>query len=167
MRRYLGLDLSMSSAGIAVIEVEDREPKLITAFRIKTNPKERHGLRLHQISKALRKVHDDYTPFDAIIREKGFSRFAATTQALFKVVGVSDVVLRDYFIVELSPTTIKKTMTGSGKAEKIEVEYAVREILNLDSTYLFASDDASDACAVILTYLIENKLIDHEGAVKI
>jgi len=162
-KRYLGLDLSMSSAGIAVIDVEGRKPSLVTAFRIKTNPKERHGLRLHQISKGLREAHDKHAPFDTIIREKGFSRFAATTQTLFKVVGVSDVVLRDYHVIELSPTTIKKTMTGSGKAEKIEVEYAVRELLGLDASYLFISDDASDACAVILTYLIENSLIDKQG----
>jgi crossover junction endodeoxyribonuclease RuvC len=150
----------MSSAGVAVIDVEDRTPKLVTAFRIKTNPKERHGQRLHVISKGLRKVHDENAPFEAIIREKGFSRFAATTQALFKVVGISDVVLRDYNIVELSPTTIKKAMTGNGKAEKIDVEYAVRELLDLDASYIFISDDASDACGVILTYLIEKGLID-------
>jgi crossover junction endodeoxyribonuclease RuvC len=159
-KRYLGLDLSMSSAGVAVIEIVGRKPSLVTAFRIKTNPKQRHGERLHVIAQGLRKVHDEHSPFDTIIREKGFSRFAATTQALFKVVGVSDVVLRDYTIVELSPTTIKKTITGSGKAEKIVVEYGVRELLNLDASYLFISDDASDACAVILTYLIEKGLID-------
>lgn len=166
-KRYLGLDLSMSSAGVAVIDVEDRTPKLVTAYRIKTNPKQRHGERLHVIAKGIRAVHDEHAPFDTIIREKGFSRFAATTQALFKVVGISDLILRDYKIIELSPTTIKKCVTGSGKADKLEVEYAVREILGLDSTYLFISDDASDACAVILTHLIENKLIDHKGGVRL
>jgi Holliday junction resolvasome RuvABC endonuclease subunit len=51
-------------------------------------------------------------------------------------------------------------MTGNGKAEKIDVEYAVRELLDLDASYIFISDDASDACGVILTYLIEKGLID-------
>jgi len=161
-RLFLGLDLSMSSAGIAVLELEGRTPKLLTAYRIKTNAKQRHGERLHQIARELKSTLKEYEPFDTIIREKGFSRFAATTQALFKVVGVSDVILRDYHIVELSPTSIKKTMTGNGRAEKADVEQAVREVLQLDDNYIFVSDDASDAVGVVLAYLIENGLI--EGA---
>lgn len=159
-RTYLGLDLSMSSAGVAVIEVQDGKPNLITAYRIKTNPKQRHGERLHVIAQGIKKTLQEYAPFDTVIREKGFSRFAATTQALFKVVGVSDVVLRDYHITELPPTTVKKAVTGNGKADKIEVEYAVREILGLDASYIFISDDASDACGVILAYLLENGIIE-------
>ncbi|PFJ12474.1 crossover junction endodeoxyribonuclease RuvC, partial [Bacillus cereus] len=102
----------------------------------------------------------EYEPFDTIVREKGFSRFAATTQALFKVVGVSDLVLRVYHIVELSPTTIKTIMTGSGKAGKEEVELAVRDVLGLGEDYIFISDDESDACAVILAYLLENGILE-------
>ncbi|MFB5568633.1 crossover junction endodeoxyribonuclease RuvC [Bacillus cereus] len=159
-RRFLGLDLSMSSAGVAVIDLVDGALELRTAYRIKTNPKQRHGQRLNQIAQELRSTLKEYEPFDTIVREKGFSRFAATTQALFKVVGVSDLVLRDYHIVELSPTTIKKIMTGSGKAGKEEVELAVRDVLGLGEDYIFISDDESDACAVILAYLLENGILE-------
>ncbi|QCY65025.1 crossover junction endodeoxyribonuclease RuvC [Bacillus thuringiensis] len=159
-RRFLGLDLSMNSAGVAVIDLVDGALELRTAYRIKTNPKQRHGQRLNQIAYELRNTLREYEPFDTIVREKGFSRFAATTQALFKVVGVSDLVLRDYHIVELSPTTIKKIMTGSGKAGKEEVELAVRDVLGLGEDYIFISDDESDACAVILAYLLENGILE-------
>lgn len=158
-RRFLGLDLSLNSAGVAIIDLIDNELHLIHKFRIKTNPKQRHGQRLHKIATELRQTLVEYEPFDTIIREKGFSRFAQTTQALFKVVGISDLVLRDYEIHEISPTTIKRVMTGDGKADKKAVEKAVRELLDLDDSYIFISDDESDACAVILTHMIENKII--------
>ncbi|MEC0037208.1 crossover junction endodeoxyribonuclease RuvC [Bacillus cereus] len=162
-RRFLGLDLSLASAGVAIIDLEDGNLDLVHKFRIKTNPRQRHGQRLHVIATELKKASIEFAPFDTIIREKGFSRFAQTTQALFKVVGISDLVLRDYKIEEISPTTIKRVMTGDGKADKAAVEKAVRRYLNLRDDFIFISDDESDACAVILTHLVENKIIEKRG----
>lgn len=60
----------------------------------------------------------------------------------------------------ISPTTVKKTLTGDGRAEKPAVAAAVRRYLALPSDYEFATDDESDACAVILAYLIAEGVID-------
>ncbi|MDA2128710.1 crossover junction endodeoxyribonuclease RuvC [Bacillus cereus] len=158
-RRFLGLDMSLASAGVAVIDLVDGELRIVHKQRIKTNPKQRHGERLHKIAAELKSVMLEYQPFDTVVREQGFSRFAKTTQALFKVIGVSDLVLRDYAIVEISPTTIKRIMTGDGKADKEAVERAVRKIMRLDDDYIFLSDDESDACAIVLTHLIQSNLI--------
>lgn len=61
------------------------------------------------------------------MREKGFFRFPHETQALFKVMGVADLVAwqkqRTEYI-EIAPTTIKKLLTGSGKATKEDVAAA-------------------------------------------
>lgn len=157
---YLGLDLSLSSSGIAVMEVIERVPYLIIATQVKTKPSESHGWRLYTIARGLRDIRKEHEPFAAIVREKGFSRFAAATQAIFKVVGVVDFFLRDYDIEEISPTTVKKHVAGSGKAKKDEVEAGVRKILDLDESYKFSSDDASDAVGVVLTYLYKEDLID-------
>jgi crossover junction endodeoxyribonuclease RuvC len=158
--RYLGLDMSMSSTGVAVVEVDNKRPKLLLATRIKTNSKHRHGLRLYQIARTLRNIEAKYGPFKAIIREKGFSRFAAATQAIFKSIAMSDVVFKDYDIEEYSPTTVKKTIAGAGKSSKDDVESMVRELLELDESYKFESDDASDACGIVLTYLLKEGLIN-------
>lgn len=157
--RYLGLDMSLSSAGVAVIEVDEGIPNLLLATRIRTNPKHNHGKRLYQIASRLRDISAEYGPFKGVIREKGFSRFAAATQAIFKAVGISDVVFKDYEIVEYSPTTVKKVIAGAGKSSKDKVEDMVREWLVLDEDYKFESDDASDACGIILTHLIKEGLI--------
>jgi len=156
---YLGLDMSLSSAGVAVIEVEEGLPKLLLATRAKTNPKHNHGKRLYQIAGKLRSVSDDYGPFQAVIREKGFSRFAKATQAIFKSIGISDIVFKEFDIIEYSPTTIKKVIGGAGRSSKDTVEEMVREILGLEDDYKFESDDASDAAAIILTHLIKEKII--------
>lgn len=58
------------------------------------------------------------------VRERGFSRFPHETQTLFKVMGIADLAAwqkHQSEYIELAPTTIKKLLTGSGKANKQEV----------------------------------------------
>jgi crossover junction endodeoxyribonuclease RuvC len=161
MARYLGLDLSLSSPGFAVIEVTDGVPHLLHASHRKTNAKQTHGQRLEDIAEELQAIILTYKPFAAVIRERGFSRHQATTQTLFKVVGISDMITAHfgYSIEEIPPTTVKKLVTGDGKADKAEVERAVRRWLTLPADYTFAKDDESDAVAVVLAYLIQNEKI--------
>ena len=99
-----------------------------------------------------------------VVREKGFSRFATTTQTLFKVVGVSDLTILDLMgvnnIEEITPTSVKKYTTGDGKASKMDVMDAVRNYLVTDQKdFKFYSDDVSDAVAVGISYAIKNGLL--------
>ena len=93
------------------------------------------------------------------VREKGFSRFPHETQALFKVVGVADLAAWKKChteFVEIAPTTVKKLLTGSGKASKEEVAAALESYVG-EQTY--GSDDESDALAVGMAWLMLNKMI--------
>lgn len=60
----------------------------------------------------------------------------------------------------LSPSTVKRLVAGNGKAEKEDVADAVRKLLGLPLDHVFSSDDESDACAVVLAWLIQNGVID-------
>ncbi|GAA0840590.1 hypothetical protein GCM10008915_36440 [Bifidobacterium pullorum subsp. gallinarum] len=62
--------------------------------------------------------------------------------------------------VNLAPTTVKKTLCGSGSADKKEVAEAVRKYCRLPADYKFATDDESDAAAIVLAHLIRENLID-------
>lgn len=158
-KRYLGLDLSLSSPGFAVITLEDGQPLVLETSHVRTNSKHSHGQRLSIIEAEIKRLIETYGPFEAVIREKGFSRFPAVTQSLFRVVGVSDLTLKDYKITEISPTQVKKIVTGNGKADKAEVERCVRKMLRIDRLDYFVCDDESDAAAVVLAYLIDKGVI--------
>lgn len=161
--RILGLDISLSSTGVSIVEVKRKKPKLVKAFCIRTNPKDRHGLRLYTITERLKETIEEFGPFDAIVRERGFSRFAASTQAIYKVHGVVDLLFKDRDIIDIPPTTVKKIITGDAKSSKEKVEKEVRKILRLSSQYSFASDDASDATAVSLAFLLSKEIIRKES----
>jgi len=164
----LALDLSLSSPGFAVIAVTDEgDPILLEKSHVKTNANQSHGYRLHQIAVELERLMLNYKP-EHIVRERGFSRFPTTTQALFKVVGVSDFLAqitgtREKFttnIYEIAPTTVKKAVTGNGRASKKDVEKEVAKWLQIDRTNFFETDDESDAAAVGLAYLVENGITE-------
>lgn len=159
----LAMDLSLTSPGFAVLAVFEGEPIILEASHVKTDAKQPHGARLSQISHEIMRLASLYEP-EHVVREKGFSRFPAVTQTLFKVVGVSDLTLNQFGIYvgksgEISPTSVKKAVTGNGRADKQAVQDAVMEILQLERIY-FANDDESDAAAVGIAYLKQEGLIE-------
>ncbi|MGV2794976.1 crossover junction endodeoxyribonuclease RuvC, partial [Clostridium perfringens] len=121
--------------------------------------KEKHIVKkLKNIQLALLELIKTYKQ-DMICREKGFYRFAVTTQKLFKVVGTSDLNAYDCGyseeIPEYSPTTVKKHLTSSGKAEKDSVELSVRgDLIEEQENFEFTTNDISDAVAVGITHLL-------------
>lgn len=158
--KILAMDLSLSSPAFAVLKVENGVPKVEHLSHLKTNTKKTHGYRLFEIYKhmdAIYKAHPDITN---VVREKGFSRFAAVTQTLFKVVGISDVcAFKNGFdgVAELSPTTVKKAVTGTGKASKDDVATNIKTYFAEEIQ--FKNDDESDAVAVGLTFLKQKKAL--------
>lgn len=165
----LAKDLSLNGPGFAVLAVsDDKEPILLECTCIKSDTSKPHGFRLNRIEDEIERLITKYNP-EHIVREKGFSRFAAMTQALYKVVGVSDNATyrkTSAVIDEISPTTVKKEIAGNGKATKEEIAEAVFRIMRIDNRDEFYGrggkliDDKTDAIAVGLTYLKQKKLIE-------
>src|SRR5699024_746746 len=156
------MDLSLNGPGFAVLAVApEGHPILLEKSHLK--PKgTTHGRKLGQISEEIDRYLCEYSP-EHIVREKGFSRFAATTQALYKVVGIADLyayMRMEKTIHEIAPTSVKKIVTGSGKASKGDVQEAVIRRLQIDKPDFFANDDESDAVAVGLAYFIQKGLVD-------
>lgn len=163
--RVLALDLSLSSPGFAVLATSDvdgaRKPVILEASHVKTNARRPHGYRLAQIEAEMERLIVFYKP-KHIVRERGFSRFAATTQAIFRVVGVSDLIAQRHGIekiAEITPTSVKKIVTGNGKASKGDVQQAVMRALSIEQEDYFANDDESDAAACGLAYMVQEGII--------
>lgn len=159
----LALDLSLNGPGFAVLAVEPstKKPILLDVRSLVLTRHKTHGPKLHATSEVIEHLVEMYEPTH-IVREKGFSRFPATTQSLFKVVGATELSLyRKGFdkVSEIAPTSVKKLTTGNGKASKDEVADAVYSILQITQKDYFANDDETDATAVGIAYLRQKGLI--------
>lgn len=170
----LAMDLSMNLPCMVVLRITDTKPKKIIIQDVvyvdnKTRPtKKPNSVKLQEINNALKDlIYDNQLELCSdlhIVREKGFSRFALTTQTLFRVVGVTDLTVLDFLgvkdITEITPTSVKKLVTGDGKASKDDVMDEVRNYLcDEQKDYKFYSDDVSDAVGVGIAYCIKKGLL--------
>lgn len=158
--KVLAMDLSLSSPAFAVLSVEKGVPKVEHLSHVKTNSKKSHGYRLFEIYHHMDDIYKKHPDITDVVREKGFSRFATTTQTLFKVVGLSDACAFDYGfeqVAEIAPTQVKKAISGTGKGSKDDVALGIKKYI--PEELHFATDDESDAVAVGLTYLIQKKAL--------
>lgn len=90
------------------------------------------------------------------VRERGFSRFAAETQTIYRMVGVTDLVLWDEAKTsfdQLAPKEVKRLVTGKGTATKKDVEEALPPYVGVAE---FKTDDESDSVAVGVAWLLKN-----------
>ena len=168
--KILSMDLSLNLPCIVLLEVVDKKIKIIDVTFVdnKKNTKKTHAEKLAEIEGALFKfiVKHGLQNEDKleIVRERGFSRFATETQALFKVVGVADLTVFNELgiksMAEITPPSVKKLVTGDGKATKKDVEDEVRNFLIKEQRdYKFYSDDVSDAVAVGIAHSIKKGLL--------
>lgn len=160
------MDLSLNCPAFCVADIEAGQIEVVHLSHVNNKKKTKwtHAQKLNETSQHIRQLLKDYGPFDDVVRERGFSQYNKTTQVLFKTVGISDLTLYEYAdvlsVVEYPPTTIKQTITGTGKAKKDEVADAVRKFLKDEQKDIhFETDDESDSVAVAITYAIKNNLL--------
>lgn len=161
-KQILAFDLSLSNSGYAVGEVEDGKLKIVEIGSINTKRFSRHphGYRLNYIAKKLGEIYKKYPDADALVKEQSFSNGRVkATQIIWKVVGVWELIsfIKGYERhTDITPPSVKKQVTGNGRAKKEEVAQAVKELTGIET----ANDDESDAVAVLIAYCKQEKLIE-------
>lgn len=153
-----GLDLSMSSTGIAVYDTKKKEfvhiSSIDTTKILAKNHKENFdGVRLKKIYNELCEIRDKYEPSFVAI-ERGFTLHNTVTQILYRVHGVANLAFADYPQIYYTPKSIKSTIYD-GTADKEEIANVIEKRTNAE----FSNFDESDACAIALTYAIKEDII--------
>ena len=95
-----------------------------------------------------------------VVRERAISKFNQEVITLNKVCGVTEMLLwyvLEQSFQEITPTEVKKYVTGYGRAEKEDVSAA---IVNYCSHAQFKDDNESDACGVVIGWLVQNGYLD-------
>lgn len=90
------------------------------------------------------------------VRERGFSRFATETQTIYKMVGVTDLILWDVAgksFDQLAPKEVKRLVANNGTAAKKDVCEALPQYVGEQQ---YKTDDESDAVAVGIAWLLKN-----------
>ena len=150
--RVLGIDCGSEKTGYGVIDSDGLSHRMIAAGVIRTDTKWAFERRLLEIATGLRKLIADHAPEAAAVEGVFHSVNAKTALKLAHVRGVALLAIAEAGIGlgEYSPTEVKISVVGYGRAEKSQVQMMIRSILCLAAPV--DSEDACDALAVAICH---------------
>ena len=158
----LGIDPGSQATGYALVDRQRGRYRLLSAGVVKTSTKQEMPHRLRLIAEGLRSVLSLHRPevvaIEAIFRHKSSESALRLGQAR----GIALLVAAESNlpVFEYNAMTVKKSTTGAGRADKAQVQRAVRMLTG--STDELASD-AWDAAAIAITHLAHAR---HHAAVR-
>jgi crossover junction endodeoxyribonuclease RuvC len=149
--RVLGVDPGMTRCGMGVVDgAPGRALTLVAVDVIRTPPDAEIGRRLLAIADALAIAIAEHRP-DVVAVERVFSQLnVRTAMGTAQAAGLAIVAAtRAGIPVALhTPTEVKASVTGSGRADKAQVGAMVTRLLRLDEAPRPA--DAADALALAI-----------------
>ena len=149
--RCLGLDPGLNRTGYAVLERTPAGPRLVEGGVLRTNADDPLAARVAEIGTGVRELIREFRP-QLVAVENVFAHgrnFASSLKlaqcrgAILCVAGEEQIP-----VVPLTPAAIKVRTTGSGRADKAQMQRAVTAELKLGK--ILEPDDAADAAAAAL-----------------
>lgn len=154
MIKILGIDPGLNKTGWAIIELQKltNEVKFIDCGVIKTNPAQSLAERLHQLHLGIEEKVKMHTVHAAAIEETFVNMNYASSLKLSqaRAAAILSLTIAGIFPAEYSPTTVKKTIVGTGRAEKEQVMRMLK--LLIKGLGDIKSQDASDALSIALCH---------------
>ncbi len=149
----LGLDPGLATMGYGVVEKQKNDNTVAVDFGVVLTPKE-EGLpvRLAMLEEGINKILSKYKPDEIAVEELFFSKNITTGIPVAHARGVMLLTCVKYCgkLYEYTPNQIKQSLTGYGKADKMQMQRVVTSLLHL--TKIPRPDDAADALAVALCH---------------
>ncbi|NLO91716.1 MAG: crossover junction endodeoxyribonuclease RuvC [Elusimicrobia bacterium] len=155
--RVIGIDPGLDRTGWAVLEKHAcADPVLASCGLIHTASGLPLPRRLELLFNELTAVIKEHAPESAAIEEMFFMKRSASASASVQARGVILLAAQTCGIevCGYDPRTVKKNVSGSGAAEKPQMQRMVRLALRLEKE--LQPDDVSDAAALALCHLRMN-----------
>ena len=156
--RILGIDPGIARVGWAVIETHTPEPIAISFGCVTTEKEEKPETRLLQIHDAITLLCKKFRPDCMSVEELFFATNAKTAIGVGQSRGVILLAAAEahFPVVSYSPLTVKRAITGDGRADKKQVTAMVVRILKLKTAPKL--DDTADALAIAMTHAYSYRL---------
>lgn len=169
MTKVLGVDPGMHETGWAVLDGASASPRLVASGCIRTLPGVPLPLRLKAIHAELAAVVAEHAPDSCAMEEMFFTTVATSVRSTLQARGVAVLALAQagHEVHEYNPKTVKLTLTGSGSAEKAQMQTVVQKALGLADK--LRPNDVADAAAIALCHMRTGrmkglKVLDSWGA---
>lgn len=161
----IGIDISLNDSGVSVYSLSEGR-FVYTAHCNTTHIRKLKKYRGYSINAIKLNVQREFFedikrkfPPKIVIFEKGFAKFRKEVASLNQINGIIFSVFWNYTHIFYSPTEIKAEILH-GRAEKEEVRDVIMTNVPevVDDKGFYENDNVSDAVAVLITYLLKNKI---------
>ena len=154
--RVLGVDPGTAVTGWGVIERRAGTVTHLAHGAVTTDPRTTLGAKLAAIHGTLVELCGTWRP-DVVALERNF--VGRNVQSAFRIGEVRGIALlaaatAGVAIAEYPPATVKLAVTGTGRAEKAQVQRAIARELRVAEPMVA---DAADALAIALCHLLSSR----------
>jgi crossover junction endodeoxyribonuclease RuvC len=149
--RIIGIDPGLKTTGWGVIQSMGPDIAFIGSGRIRPDDKNDMAVRLREIHEGLAAIIKAYGPKEAAVEETFVNRDPQSALKLGQARGIALVVpaLAGLPVAEYAANLIKKSVVGTGHAEKAQIAMMVKTLLPGSDAQ---GADAADALAVAITH---------------
>ncbi len=156
--KAIGIDPGLAMTGFGVVETLSHGGKACDWGAIRTESDCPISLRLKIIYDGIKELLEKWRP-GLLAMEEVFvlKQFPKAAIQLGEVRGVIFLAAqeKDIPVVQVRPTEVKSALTGSGRADKKQIERAIRQLLRIEGS--LGSSHAGDALALALTGLSRSR----------
>jgi crossover junction endodeoxyribonuclease RuvC len=149
--RILGLDPGLCNLGWGVVDWDEARLSYVACGTIKSTAADPMGQRLFALFSGLEEIVRQWLPAEAAVEETFVNGNARSALKLGQARGIALLVPArlGLSVAEYAPNSVKKTVTGTGHAEKDQIRAMIRYLLPKAAPQ---TADAADALAVAITH---------------
>lgn len=156
----LGIDPGTTTIGFCVIKKENNNYFLIDYWVFKTIPKIEQSIKLKEIWADIKEIITKYNPTILSVEKLYFQNNSKTAinVAEARWVIIYEAINNDLKIQEYTPLQVKKAITWNWKANKLQLQNAIKILFWLDS--IPKPDDAADAIWLAYIWALNSNFLN-------
>ncbi len=149
----IGIDPGLATVGFGVIKIEKERIAPIGYGCIRTSPDKQTPARLLEIFNEITSLFEKYRPDVIAVEKLFFSKNVTNGLSVSEARGVIFLAAQQQNIpiFEYTPNQVKQAITGSGRADKKQVQEMIKRLLALDE--IPEPDDAADGLSIALCHV--------------
>ncbi|MFA5348526.1 MAG: crossover junction endodeoxyribonuclease RuvC [Methanoregula sp.] len=150
----IGIDPGLARMGYGVLEVTKGEIRAVCYGCIETSGRDlRASERLLKIYTEVGILFENYNPDHLSLEKLFFTRNISSAMGVSEVRGIILLAAeqRNIPVTEYTPNQVKQAITGSGRADKRQMQEMIKRLLHL--TEIPTPDDTADALSIALCHI--------------
>jgi len=149
----IGIDPGLATVGFGVIRKDENSITPVSYGCIRTSAEKQTSERLLEIYTRINELFEKHAPEVIAVEKLFFTKNVTSAMTVSEARGVIFLAAQQRHIpvFEYTPAQIKQAITGSGRADKRQMQEMIMRLLKLDE--LPRPDDAADGLSIALCHI--------------